>query len=89
MKRFALTGLALAALTACVAPQGDRMAGPALLAALDSQGDGYVGTTAQGERFRIVSTSASSTELCRVVSIESAGRFEVESFCKARGGQWR
>ena len=89
MRLAAFGALAVLSLSACAPMQADRMASPAILAALDSQGDGYVGSTATGERFTIVSTSASATELCRVVSIESAGTFDVESFCKARGGQWR
>ena len=80
-----------AALTGCVAtaPGGDFVAGPTVTAALDTQADGYKGITAQGEPFTIVSTSASATELCRVVTVDRPGKFEVESFCKARGGQWR
>ncbi len=61
-----------------------------LLAALNSQADGYQGVIAEtGEGFTIQSTSASSTRLCRVVSIESGDRYLVESFCKAKGGAWR
>ena len=80
-----------AALAGCVAtaPGGDITAGPTIVAALDTQPDGYSGVTGRGEPFTIVSTSASATELCRVVSVDRPGRFEVESFCKARGGQWR
>lgn len=61
-----------------------------LISALNTQQDGYQGVIAEtGESFTIQSTSASSTKLCRVVSIESGDRYIVESFCKAKGGAWR
>jgi len=61
-----------------------------LMTALDKQQDGYSGLIAEtGEAFTIQSTSASSTKLCRVVSIDTGNRFVVESFCKAKGGMWR
>ena len=85
---LALVGAALAGCVA-IAPGGDFVAGPSVVAALDTQADGYRGVTDSGEPFTIVSTSASATELCRVVTVDRAGRFEVESFCKIRGGQWR
>ena len=60
------------------------------MSALDMQQDGYSGLIAEtGESFTIQSTSASSTKLCRVVSINSGERYIVESFCKAKGGSWR
>ena len=91
MIRAGLTLAGLIALSACAGTmqQSATVAGPAIVAALDSQPDGFSGVTRNGERFRIVSTSASSTELCRVVSIEQSNRFAVESFCKAKGGTWR
>lgn len=89
MIRAGLSLVCLMAITACAGTMQQTMAGPAIVAALDSQADGFTGVTRNGERFRIVSTSASSTELCRVVSIEKSNRFEVESFCKAKGGMWR
>ena len=61
-----------------------------MLQALSSQPDGYssvYGST--GEKFEIVSTSTNAMRLCRVVSIEQRNRFVVETFCKAKGGQWR
>lgn len=61
-----------------------------LITALNTQADGYAGIIAEtGEAFTIQSTSANSTKLCRVVSIESGDRYIVESFCKAKGGAWR
>jgi hypothetical protein len=61
-----------------------------LIAALNTQQDGYAGVIIEtGESFTIRSTSASNTKLCRVVSIESGDRYIVESFCKVKGGAWR
>jgi hypothetical protein len=51
---------------------------------------GALGMTSDGEhRFEIVSTRTDGMRLCRVVNIESENRFHTESFCKARGGEWR
>lgn len=61
-----------------------------LMQALDNEKDGFSGLIAEtGESFTIQSTSASSTKLCRVVSIQTGDRYVVESFCKAKGGAWR
>ena len=61
-----------------------------MLQALSSQPDGYSAVdSVTGEKFKIVSTSANAVRLCRVVSIEQTNRFVVETFCKAKGGQWR
>lgn len=61
-----------------------------LIDALNTQPDGYSGVISEtGESFTIQSTSASSTKLCRLVSIETGDRYVVESFCKAKGGAWR
>jgi len=61
-----------------------------MLQALSSQPDGYSTVDrSTGEKFKIVSTSANAVRLCRVVSIEQENRFVVETFCKAKGGQWR
>lgn len=61
-----------------------------LINALNTQPDGFSGLIAEtGESFTIQSTSASSSKLCRVVSIETGDRYVVESFCKAKGGSWR
>ena len=61
-----------------------------ILRALSSQPDGYSSVDRlTGEKFEIVSTSANAVRLCRVVSIEQGNRFVVETFCKAKGGQWR
>lgn len=59
-----------------------------LFDALDSQPDGYVIERADS-RYTIRETLASDSKLCRVVEIEQPGLFEVESFCKVRGGLWR
>ena len=61
-----------------------------LLAALNKEPDGFSSfDTSSGQRFKIISTSANQTKLCRVVSIEQGNRFIVETFCKAKGGKWR
>ena len=59
-----------------------------LFDALDTQPDGYV-LTRDDTTYTIRETLASASELCRVVEIDQPGRFEVESFCKIRGGLWR
>lgn len=79
-------------LTACqlggVKPSVDHRL--SLINALNTQKDGFSGLIAEtGESFTIQSTSASSTKLCRVVSIQTGDRYVVESFCKAKGGDWR
>jgi hypothetical protein len=61
-----------------------------LNSALNSKADGFSGIDIEtGEKFRINSTKANDKILCRVVSIERSERFIVESFCKAKGGNWR
>ncbi len=61
-----------------------------MLQSLSSQPDGYSSVDGStGEKFEIVSTSTNAMRLCRVVSIEQRNRFVVETFCKAKGGQWR
>lgn len=82
---LALFGLA----AACATLPTDGADSPAILTALDEQADGFIGATETGARFEIESTSVSATRLCRVVSIDSGDRFDVESFCKAPGGSWR
>ena len=59
-----------------------------LFDALDTEPDGYV-LTREDVSYTIRETLASEDKLCRVVEIEQPGRFEVESFCKVRGGLWR
>lgn len=67
-----------------------RSAYPDMFAALDSQPDGYQGTVkTTGEAFRIRSTHANTTRLCRLVEIQGTESFYGESFCKAKGGEWR
>ena len=62
----------------------------ALLMALDVEHDGYKGVSdLSGATFEIVSTSVGKGKLCRVVSIKSEASFEVETFCKIKGGKWR
>jgi hypothetical protein len=82
--------IAILTLAACTVPAYDRNSSPTLYQALDTQPDGYTGNLADGSgTFEIASTFSNGTTLCRVANISTAGRFETESFCKARGGEWR
>lgn len=88
--RAAVLILSVALLSACVATTFNRSATPNLYTALDSQLDGYSGALASGAgHFEIVSTRTDGRRLCRVVNVETEGRFHTESFCKIRGGEWR
>ena len=85
-----LSLLIILALSACAGNIYDRRGSPALYLALDSQPDGYTGSLADGYgNFEIVSTLTDGTTLCRVVNINTFDRFQTESFCKLRGGEWR
>jgi len=67
-----------------------RTAYPDMFSALDSSPDGTEGTIkSTGETFRIKSTHVSKTRLCRLVEIKGDKTFFGESFCKAKGGEWR
>ena len=59
-----------------------------LFDALYTQPDGYV-LVRDDASYTIRETLASDSKLCRVVEIDQPGRFDVESFCKVRGGLWR
>lgn len=59
-----------------------------IYSALDTQPDGYSAVLGPLS-YTIIETKASSAKLCRVVEIDQPDRFDVESFCKARGGNWR
>lgn len=92
MKKLIAILVTVVMLTGCVAGNISSSVDnrQSLMTALNTQADGYSGIIAEtGEAFTIQSTSASSTKLCRVVSIESGDRYIVESFCKAKGGAWR
>lgn len=66
-----------------------------ILAALDTEADGYVGYFDSPPRqFTIRESYVSEAKLCRVVVISSSSHSEtpttqIESFCKAKGGKWR
>ncbi len=80
---------ALTLLSACAVPGPQYESSPTIVTALETRPDGYSGVVPEtGQRFQIVSTRASDTRLCRVVAIDSGDRFEVESFCKTKGGAW-
>jgi len=67
-----------------------RAAYPDMFSALDSSPDGTEGTIkSTGETFRIKSTHVNETRLCRLVEIKGSKTFFGESFCKAKGGEWR
>ena len=67
-----------------------RTAYPDMFSALDSSPDGTEGTIkSTGETFRIKSTHVNETRLCRLVEIKGSKTFFGESFCKAKGGEWR
>ena len=92
MKKLLVVVVTVFMLTGCIAGNTNSNIDnrQSLINALNTQQDGYAGVIAEtGEAFTIQSTSASSTKLCRVVSIESGDRYIVESFCKAKGGAWR
>ena len=77
-------------LAACNTTRHTRSTGPSLYAALDKKPNGTRGTIKEtGEKFKIISTHASSTRLCRVVTLESPDRFLTQSYCKSKGGEWR
>ncbi len=91
MTRSALAGLIAATfLSACAVTPTAPEVSPALARALDSEPDGYRAVMpATGQRFEIVSTSASRDTLCRVVSVEQPDTFTVDSYCKTKGSMWR
>jgi len=81
-------------LTACVSLEPSRSFNridyPDLYAALDASPDGHEGIIqATGERFSIKSTHVNASRLCRLVEIQGDNTFFGESFCKAKGGEWR
>jgi hypothetical protein len=85
--KFGVSLICITALTACSAlsPRDNRAS---LLAALDSEADGFVlveGTT----QYKISGTFSDGQKLCRTVEIRKAELYEVESFCKIKGGKWR
>jgi len=67
-----------------------RAAYPDMFAALDNSPDGHNGIiSATGEAYKITSTYVNSERLCRLVEIRGTNSFLGESFCKAKGGEWR
>ena len=61
----------------------------ALNQALGKEMDGFELVTSEGSTYSIISTYASTQKLCRVVSLETNLAFAIETFCKAKGGEWR
>jgi hypothetical protein len=67
-----------------------RAAYPDMFAALDNSPDGHSGIiSTTGETFKIKSSYVNSERLCRLVEIRGTNAFFGESFCKAKGGEWR
>ena len=59
---------------------------------LNTQPDGY--SEKLGPKYTILSTKVSGTtsktkRICRVVSFENQGEFEVKTYCKKKGGVWK
>jgi len=86
-------------LTGCIASNGitkyisDLTLGDKIIfSSLDSKPDGYISAIKSSNKvYKIVSTKISNNglKLCRVVSIESKGKFEVKTYCKVKGGDWK
>ena len=92
MLRAVVSLVLLTGLAACMSapPTYTRAMSPDLFRALDTRPDGYSGVVAAtGASYRIVSTRANSERICRVVTLQVPGSFQTESFCKAKGGEWR
>jgi hypothetical protein len=67
---------------------GDKI----IFSSLDSKPDGYTKVIKSSNKvYKIISTKISNSglKLCRVVSIESKGKFEVKTYCKVKGGDWK
>ena len=67
---------------------GDKI----IFIALDSKPDGYTNVIKSSNKvYKIISTKISNSglKLCRVVSIKSKRKFEVKTYCKAKGGVWK
>ena len=67
---------------------GDKI----IFSSLDSKPDGYTKVIKSSNKvYKIISTKISNSglKLCRVVSIKSNGKFEVKTYCKVKGGDWK
>lgn len=87
MRALALLALSLA-VVGCSALTLSSTEKRDIYSALDTQPDGY-SSNLGNMSYTIIETRASATKLCRVVEIDQPDKFNVESFCKARGGNWR
>lgn len=56
--------------------------------ALDTKPDGFV-LAGPSYEYKISKTFTNGYKLCRTVEIRRPGVYEVESFCKLKGGKWR
>ena len=94
IRRISLVVVVVSLLTACSSVSKSRVfaraAYPDMFAALDNAPDGHNGIiSTTGEAFEITSTYVNSERLCRLVEIRGTNSFFGESFCKAKGGEWR
>jgi len=94
IRRISLVVVVVSLLTACSSASKSRVftraAYPDMFAALDNAPDGHNGIiSTTGEAFEITSTYVNSERLCRLVEIRGTNSFFGESFCKAKGGEWR
>ena len=99
INRIIIFILLIPCLTGCVASNsltkyisnltlGDKI----IFSSLDSKPDGYTKVIKSSNKvYKIISTKISNSglKLCRVVSIESKGKFEVKTYCKVKGGDWK
>lgn len=85
--KFGILLICITALTACsaFAPRDSRTS---LLAALESEADGFV-LVEGATQYKISRTFSDGQKLCRTVEIRKPQQYEVESFCKIKGGKWR
>jgi hypothetical protein len=86
-----LSGLTLiGCASGAVDKQYSRVSHTSLFQALDSMPDGTQNELVEKlGTFRIISTHANSERLCRLVEIRTGDEYVGESFCKAKGGEWR
>ena len=84
--KLGLLLICITALSACSAiPKDNRTS---LLAALDIESDGFV-LVEGATQYTISRTFSDGQKLCRTVEIRKPQLYEVESFCKIKGGKWR
>lgn len=84
--KLGLLLICVAGLSACsTVPKDNRTS---LLVALNSEPDGFV-LVEGATKYTISRTFSDGQKLCRTVEIRKPQLYEVESFCKIKGGKWR